>query len=150
MQGTSPSRGARAVAGFGIEVPRWEVRTLIKSPAEGEIVFVGIDLAKNDAADAAAICEAVQRARQGSVAQRSATLYRVRGLLAELGIVLPQKAATACAAHPPNAHWLTTGLFRAFRFVARVYPGDATRPAPELPSVALNADHVRGLRRSAA
>lgn len=70
---------------------------------------------KNDAADAAAICEAVQRppmrfvpiktldqqsqlmvhrARQGFVEQRTATINRIRGLLAELGIVLPLKAAT--------------------------------------------------------
>jgi transposase len=70
---------------------------------------------KNDAADAAAICEAVQRpnmrfvpaksieqqtrlmvhrARQGYVEQRTATLNRIRGLLSELGIVLPLKAAT--------------------------------------------------------
>ncbi|WP_068638373.1 IS110 family transposase [Thauera butanivorans] len=70
---------------------------------------------KNDAADAAAICEAVQRphmrfvpiktldqqshlmvhrARQGFVEQRTATLNRIRGLLAEFGIVLPLKAAT--------------------------------------------------------
>ena len=67
---------------------------------------------KNDAADAAAICEAVtrpnmrfvpvksidqqgqllvHRARQGFVEQRTATLNR--GLLSELGIVLPLKAA---------------------------------------------------------
>jgi transposase len=70
---------------------------------------------KNDAADAAAICEAVarpnmrfvpvksieqqcqlmvHRVRQGFVAQRTATLNRIRGLLSELGIVLPLKAAT--------------------------------------------------------
>jgi transposase len=70
---------------------------------------------KNDAADAAAICEAMQRpnmrfvpvksteqqarlmvhrARQGFVEQRTATLNRIRGLLSELGIVLPLKAAT--------------------------------------------------------
>lgn len=70
---------------------------------------------KNDAADAAAICEAVQRphmrfvppksldqqsrlmvhrARQGFVEQRAATLNRIRGLLSEFGIVLPLKAAT--------------------------------------------------------
>jgi transposase len=70
---------------------------------------------KNDAADAAAICEAVQRpamrfvpvksidqqarlmvhrARQGFVESRTACLNRVRGLLSELGIVLPLKAAT--------------------------------------------------------
>jgi transposase len=70
---------------------------------------------KNDAADAAAICEAVQRpsmrfvpvktieqqaglmvhrARQGFVQARTATINRIRGLLSELGIVLPLKAAT--------------------------------------------------------
>ena len=70
---------------------------------------------KNDAADAAAICEAVQRphmrfvphksleqqsrlmvhrARQGFVEQRTATLNRIRGLLSEFGIVLPLKATT--------------------------------------------------------
>jgi transposase len=69
---------------------------------------------KNDAADAAAICEAVtrpsmrfvppksvqqqselmvHRARQGFVAQRTATINRIRGLLSEFGIVLPLKAA---------------------------------------------------------
>lgn len=70
---------------------------------------------KNDAADAAAICEAVarpnmrfvpaksieqqcelmvHRARQGFIQQRTATLNRIRGLLSELGIVLPLKAET--------------------------------------------------------
>jgi transposase len=70
---------------------------------------------KNDAADAQAICEAVtrpsmrfvplksvhqqcellvHRARQGFVAQRTASINRIRGLLSELGIVLPLKAAT--------------------------------------------------------
>ena len=69
---------------------------------------------KTDAADAAAICEAVQRpnmrfvpvksedqqgrlmvhrARQGFVEARTACLNRIRGLLSELGIVLPLKAA---------------------------------------------------------
>src|SRR6187399_314946 len=69
---------------------------------------------KNDAADAQAICEAVQRpnmrfvpvksqdeqarlcihrVRQGFVEQRTATINRLRGLLAEFGVVLPQKAA---------------------------------------------------------
>ena len=68
---------------------------------------------KNDAADAAAICEAVQRpnmrfvpvkteqqqaelcvhrARQAFVDARTATINRIRGLLSEFGIVLPQKA----------------------------------------------------------
>ncbi len=70
---------------------------------------------KNDAADAIAICEAVSRpnmrfvpiksveqqsqllvhrARQGYVEQRTALINRIRGLLSELGIVLPLKAAT--------------------------------------------------------
>jgi transposase len=68
---------------------------------------------KNDAADAAAICEAVgrsnmrfvpvkteeqqsrlmvHRARQGFVTTRTATINRIRGLLAEFGVVLPLKA----------------------------------------------------------
>lgn len=68
---------------------------------------------KNDAADAAAICEAVQRpnmrfvpvkseeqqsrlmvhrARQGFVAARTACINRIRGLLSEFGHVLPLKA----------------------------------------------------------
>ena len=70
---------------------------------------------KNDAADAAAICEAVtrpamrfvpikteqqqsellvHRARQGFVQQRTATINRIRGLLSEFGVVLPLKAQT--------------------------------------------------------
>jgi transposase len=70
---------------------------------------------KNDAADAAAICEALQRpqmrfvpvktldqqaqlslhrVRQGFVEQRTSTINRIRGLLSEFGIVLPLKAAT--------------------------------------------------------
>jgi transposase len=70
---------------------------------------------KNDAADAAAICEALQRpqmrfvpvksqdeqarlcihrVRQGWIEQRTGTINRIRGLLAEFGVVLPQKAAT--------------------------------------------------------
>lgn len=70
---------------------------------------------KNDAADAAAICEAVQRphmrfvpvksaiaqarlsihtVRQGWVSARTAVINRLRGLLSEFGIVLPLKAKT--------------------------------------------------------
>lgn len=70
---------------------------------------------KNDAADAAAICEAasrpkmrfvpiktvdqqgtlcVHRVRQGFIEERTATINRVRGLLCEFGIVLPQNANT--------------------------------------------------------
>jgi len=67
---------------------------------------------KNDAADAAAICEAVtrpqmrfvpikdehqqatltlHRTRQGFVEERTALYNRIRGLIAEFGVVLPQK-----------------------------------------------------------
>ena len=67
---------------------------------------------KNDAADAAAICEAVtrpamrfvpvkdidqqsllclHRTRQGFIEERTALYNRLRGLIAEFGIVLPQK-----------------------------------------------------------
>jgi transposase len=70
---------------------------------------------KNDANDAAAICEAlsrpkmrfvpiksveaqatltVHRVRQGFVEERTATLNRVRGLMSEFGVVLPLKADT--------------------------------------------------------
>ena len=70
---------------------------------------------KNGAADAAAICEAVQRpnmrfvpiksveqqsqlcvhrVRQAFIEQRTATLNRIRGLRSEFGIVLPLKADT--------------------------------------------------------
>jgi transposase len=75
---------------------------------------------KNDAADAAAICEAVtrpnmrfvpvksieqqsrlfvHRARQGYVEQRTSLINRIRGLLSDLGIVLPLKAATVGKGH---------------------------------------------------
>jgi transposase len=70
---------------------------------------------KNDKADAAAICEAVSRpnmrfvpvksvsqqgelmvhrARQGYIVQRTAVINRIRGLMSEMGVVLPLKAAT--------------------------------------------------------
>jgi transposase len=70
---------------------------------------------KNDANDAAAICEAVSRptmrfvpmksedaqgvltihrVRQGFVEERTATINRIRGLMSEFGVVLPQKADT--------------------------------------------------------
>ena len=78
---------------------------------------------KNDAADAAAICEAVSRpkmrfvpikeehqqiilclhrTRQGFVEERTATYNRLRGLIAEFGIVLPQKVA--CLRREIGAH----------------------------------------------
>ena len=70
---------------------------------------------KNDAADAAAICEAatrpnmrfvpvktvdqqgtlcVHRVRRGFIEERTATINRIRGLLSEFGVVLPQNANT--------------------------------------------------------
>ena len=70
---------------------------------------------KNDGNDAEAICEAVgrpnmrfvpvksveqqaaltlHRVRQGFVEERTATINRIRGLIAEFGIVLPQRAAS--------------------------------------------------------
>src|SRR6476659_4881806 len=90
---------------------------------------------KNDAADAAAICEAVQRpsmrfvpikslelqsqlsvhrVRLGFVDQRTATISRIRGLLSEFGIVLPLKASTvrsqamACLEDLPG--WSNAGI----------------------------------------
>ena len=78
---------------------------------------------KNDAADAAAICEAVtcpamrfvpikeehqqiilclHRTRQGFVEERTAINNRLRGLIAEFGIVLPQKVA--CLRREIGAH----------------------------------------------
>ena len=52
MKGTSPSRVNRAVAVYGIQVPRWEVQSLINTLVlwKGKsmaIVTAGIDLAKN-------------------------------------------------------------------------------------------------------
>jgi len=78
---------------------------------------------KNDAADAAAICETVtrphmrfvpikeehqqiilclHRTRQGFVEERTATYNRLRGLISEFGIVLPQKVA--CLRREIGAH----------------------------------------------
>jgi transposase len=54
----------------------------------------------------------VHRARQGFVEQRTATLNRIRGLLSEVGIVLPLKAATvrreAAAALEDLPGWANT------------------------------------------
>ena len=90
---------------------------------------------KNDAADAQAICEAVQRpqmrfvpiksedaqgrlsihrVRQGFIEQRTATINRIRGLLSEYGYVLPQRAqvvrreAAACLEELPG--WANTAI----------------------------------------
>ena len=100
---------------------------------------------KNDAADAAAICEAMQRPsmrfvpvkselaqsrlcvhrmRQGFVEQRTATINRLRGLLSEFGIVLPLKAATVrrCAAeHLENLpQWANTSVGDALSEIHRL------------------------------
>jgi transposase len=77
--------------------------------------------AKNDANDAEAVCTAVRqtnmrfvslksieqqavlglhRVRQGLIEERTATINRLRGLLAEFGIVLPQSAALLQRALP--------------------------------------------------
>lgn len=86
---------------------------------------------KNDANDAAAICEAVSRpnmrfvpiksvddqvtltvhrVRNGFVEERTATINRLRGLISEFGIVLPLKAATirrqACRACEELPVWV--------------------------------------------
>jgi transposase len=74
--------------------------------------------AKNDGNDAEAICEAVarptmrfvpvksaeqqailslHRVRQGFIEQRTATINRIRGLLAEFGVVLPRSEPNRCA-----------------------------------------------------
>ncbi len=53
MKGTSSPQVIRAVAGYGIQVPRWEVQSLInplvlwKRKSMTAIVAIGIDLAKN-------------------------------------------------------------------------------------------------------
>jgi transposase len=73
---------------------------------------------KNDGNDAEAICEAVSRpsmrfvpvkstdqqavltlhrVRQGFIEERTATINRIRGLLAEFGVVLPQRASAIVA-----------------------------------------------------
>lgn len=74
MKGTSPSRVNRTVAEYGIQVPRWEVRSLInllacwKGKSVTDIVTIGIDLAKNvfavhgvDATDKPRLCAPVCR-----------------------------------------------------------------------------------------
>jgi transposase len=97
---------ARAFAGFG-HTPK------LMAPKFVAPYRMSGRRGKNDAADAAAICEAVQRpqmrfvpvksvdqqgmlclhrVRQGFVEERTATINRIRGLLSEFGLVLPQKA----------------------------------------------------------
>lgn len=86
---------------------------------------------KNDANDAAAICEAVSRpnmrfvpvksvdaqvtltihrVRSGFIVERTATINRLRGLIAEFGVILPLKAATvrrnACRACETLPVWV--------------------------------------------
>lgn len=99
---------ARAFAGFG-HTPK------LMAPKFVAPYRMGGRRGKNDAADAAAICEAVQRpnmrfvpvknvdqqgvlclhrVRQGFIEERTATINRIRGLLSEFGVVLPLKADT--------------------------------------------------------
>ncbi len=98
---------------------------------------------KNDGNDAEAICEAVgrpnmrfvpvmsaeqqailalHRVRQGYVEQRTATINRIRGLLAEFGMVLPQRAVevrrtavAAAAEHLPTLAREAPDRFRHHR-----------------------------------
>ncbi len=98
---------ARLFAGFGHTVRLMAPKFVVPYRLSGK-------RGKNDAADAAAICEAVarpnmrfvpvksldqqgqllvHRAHQGFVQQRTATINRIRGLLSEFGVVLPLKAA---------------------------------------------------------
>jgi len=91
---------------------------------------------KNDAADAEAICEAAQRPnmrfvavktveqqdiqalhrmRSLVVAQRTAQINQVRGLLLEYGIEIPQGRATLCRRLPEILEDADTGLSETFR-----------------------------------
>ena len=100
---------------------------------------------KNDAADAAAICEAVtrpnmlfvpvkeehqqiilclHRTRQGFVEERTASYNRLRGLIAEFGIVLPQKVV--CLRREIGAH------LEALPGYANLCVGDLLAHADEL------------------
>ena len=100
---------------------------------------------KNDGNDAEAICEAVSRpnmrfvpiksreqqailclhrARQGHIEERTGTINRIRGLLSEFGVVLPQKAievrrgaAMACEALPDMAAGVIRELLEHMRQV---------------------------------
>ena len=99
---------ARMFAGFG-HTPK------LMAPKFVAPYRMGGRRGKNDAADAAARCEAVQRpkmrfvpvksvdqqgvlclhrVRQGFIEERTATINRIRGLLSEFGVVLPLKADT--------------------------------------------------------
>lgn len=109
---------------------------------------------KNDAADAAAICEAVSRpdmrfvpiktapaqallsmhrARQGFIKQRTAQANQVRGLLAEFGIVIPK------------------GLNRLFEQLPEILEdGDNGLPGLMRQTLARLRDHLRMLEQEVA
>jgi transposase len=93
--------------------------------------------AKNDANDAEAICTAVaqpnmrfvsiksveqqallslHRVRQGLIEERTASINRLRGVLAEFGLVLPQSVAVSSVRCPRC--WLTRGGYRLWCSVA--------------------------------
>ena len=90
---------------------------------------------KNDDNDAAAICEAVarpsmrfvpvktleqravlaqHRVRQGFIEERTATINRIRGVLAEFGQVLPQRASEVRRRSPPVIRALEYGAVIIF------------------------------------
>ena len=98
---------ARTFGGFGHKVKLIAPKFVVPYRRSGK-------KGKNDAADAAAICEAAQRpdmrfvpvkdleqqgvlclhrARQGFVEERTAVINRLRGLLSEFGIVMNQRAS---------------------------------------------------------
>jgi transposase len=91
---------------------------------------------KNDGNDAEAICEAVSRpsmrfvpiksveqqgiltlhrVRQGFIEERTATINRIRGLLAEFGVVLPQRAIEVRRGAAKNLEALPAAAARATR-----------------------------------
>ena len=113
----------RAVAGYGIKVPRWEVRTLINSLVlwKGKsmaIVSVGIDLAKNvfavhrvdksgkptlvrPSVPRAKLMELIASLPPCLIGMKVCSgINRIRGLLADFGLVFPQKPETLCQALP--------------------------------------------------
>lgn len=121
---------ARKLAGFGHEVK-------LMAP---QFVKPYVKTNKNDAADAAAICEAVgrpgmrfvpiktgeqqavlalHRARQGFVKARTAQANQIRGLLAEYGLVIPQGMGQIAARLPDILEDGENGLPGMFRQLLR-------------------------------
>jgi len=65
----------------------------------------------------------VPRAGQGFFEQRTSTLNRIRGLLSELGIVVPLKAAVARRQALASLEDLPTGPTRCLRICSAKSPG---------------------------